>query len=162
MAFLKKLIRSFTKIFGLKASSPRRTLLKAHKSRIIKSSKKSRIKTQKKVATKPRIKTTSSKKSNAKQKPAKAQEKLPKELLVGEITHYFPKIQVVVLKTTSGVVNVGDHIHIQGQSTNFVQKIKSLQIESIDVKSVKKGQLAGLKVDKEAKVGDKVFLAKMS
>jgi hypothetical protein len=35
--------------------------------------------------------------------------------------------------------------------------VKSLQIESLDVKIAKKGQLVGLKAAKKAKVGDKIY-----
>ncbi len=82
--------------------------------------------------------------------------KASKEVCVGVITHYFSAIQVVVLKMTGGV-RVGDTIRIKGGSENFVQKIGSLQIESIDVKTARKGQLVGLKVNKKVKVGSKVF-----
>ena len=79
------------------------------------------------------------------------------EILVGEITHYFARIQVVVVKITKGEINVGERIHIKGKKSDFIQKISSLQIESVDVKSAKKGQLVGLKVEKQAEVGDKVY-----
>ena len=87
-----------------------------------------------------------------------AKQKLLKENLVGEITHFFSKIQVVVIKMTHGQIQAGDRIHIRGKKTNFYQTVKSLQIESVDVKTVHKGQLAGLKVNQSAKEGDKVYL----
>ena len=76
---------------------------------------------------------------------------------MGEITHFFSKIRVVVIKMTSGQIEVGNRIHIKGKSSDFIQTIKSLQIESVDVNAVSKGQLAGLKVDRRAKEGDKVY-----
>jgi len=79
------------------------------------------------------------------------------EICIGEVTHFFSNIEVIVVKITDGKLLVGDQIHIVGHSTNFVQKVKSLQIESVDVKSAKKGQLAGLKVAKRARPGDRIF-----
>jgi len=79
------------------------------------------------------------------------------EICIGEVTHFFSRIQVIVLKMNRGKLLVGDQIHITGRTTDFVQKVKSLQIESVDVKSAKKGQLVGLKVAKKAKPGDRVF-----
>ncbi len=76
---------------------------------------------------------------------------------IGEITHFFAKIQVVVVKVTKSDITVGDEILIKGSYTNFQQKVLSLQIESLDVKSGKKGQLVGMKVVKGPKVGDKVY-----
>ena len=80
-----------------------------------------------------------------------------KTVLVGEITHYFSKISVCVVKVTRQTLTVGDQIKIQGKATNFIQKVHSLQIESVDVRSAKKGRLAGLKVEQIAKPGDKVY-----
>ena len=86
-------------------------------------------------------------------KPALSEER------IGAITHYFSRIQVVVVKLTKDL-KVGEKIRIKGRSTNFVQRVRSLQIESVDVKAAKKGDLVGLKVDKIAKEGDMVFRAK--
>ena len=82
------------------------------------------------------------------------------EVCIGEITHYFSRIQVVVLKITGGKLCVGENIRIQGKGTDFAQKVQSLQIESVDVKSANKGQLVGLKVRKKARPGDKVYKIK--
>lgn len=76
---------------------------------------------------------------------------------IGEITHFFSKIQVVVVKIGKGNLSVGDKIRIQGKSTDFTQTVRSLQIESVDVRSARSGQLIGLKVEREAKVGDKIY-----
>jgi len=76
---------------------------------------------------------------------------------IGLVTHYFSKIEVIVLKMTGGKLSVGETILVKGRTTDFTQKVKSIQIESVDVKQAKKGQLIGLKVVKKAKVGDKVY-----
>lgn len=81
-----------------------------------------------------------------------------KEVCIGEITHYFSRIQVVVLKMTRGKLTVGDQIHIKGRGADFIQKVQSLQIESVDVKVAQKGELVGLKVGKAVKPGNKVFI----
>jgi hypothetical protein len=76
---------------------------------------------------------------------------------VGEITHYFERIKVVVVKITGGSILIGDKLMIIGKKTKFPQKVWSMQIESLDVKVAKKRQLVGLKVDKPVEVGDKVY-----
>lgn len=76
---------------------------------------------------------------------------------VGTITHYFSRIEVVVIKLSKAGIAVGDRIHVVGATTDFTQRVKSLQIESIDVSLAKKGALVGLKVEKRAKEGDKVY-----
>ena len=80
-----------------------------------------------------------------------------REICVGEITHVFSRIQVIVLKLTHEGIAIGQQIHIKGRNTNFCQEVVSLQIESADVKSAKKGQLVGLKIKQSVQVGDKVF-----
>lgn len=84
-------------------------------------------------------------------------QKQTNETCVGEVTHFFSGIKVIVLKMKSSKILVGDKIHIKGRKTDFFQIVKSLQIESVDVKVARKGQLVGLKVSKKAKEGDKVF-----
>ena len=81
----------------------------------------------------------------------------PAGVLTGEVTHYFSKIMVVVVKITRWSLAIGNRIQIKGNITNFSQKVESLQIESRDVKVAPKGQLVGLKVVQSAKPGDKVF-----
>ncbi len=81
----------------------------------------------------------------------------PQGIIVGEITHFFSRIQVVVIKITKGSLKVGDRIQIKGRRTNFNQIVESIQIESVDVKEARQGQLIGLKAKKKAREGDKVF-----
>ena len=81
----------------------------------------------------------------------------PSLVKVGEITHYFERIKVCVVKITQGTILIGDRVTIASAKSSFVQKIWSMQIESVDVKVAKKGQLIGLKVDKAVTVGDIVY-----
>ncbi len=92
-------------------------------------------------------------------KPLKAAPKPVEPILVpaGEITHYFSKIMVCVVKVTGTSLNVGERINIRGAHTDFIQKVGSLQIESVDVRTARKGQLVGLKTDQVCRVGDQVF-----
>lgn len=97
------------------------------------------------------------KKTVSVKKAAQRKSKETNEVLIGEITHYFSRIQVVVLKMTFGRIGIGDQILVKGKKTFFKQPVKSLQVESIDVKSAQKGQLVGLQVDKKVEVGDHVY-----
>jgi hypothetical protein len=80
------------------------------------------------------------------------------DALIGDVTHFFSRIQVVVLKMTKGSLRVNQKVRVWGKGTDFVQKVGSLQIESVDVQTAHKGQLVGLKVDKPVNVGSKVYL----
>lgn len=110
---------------------------------------------KKKILTKPKVKTKKTiPKAKLGRNPLIVTAKSP---LIGEVTHYFSKINVIVLRVNGVPINIGDKINIKGSSTDYIQKVSSLQIESIDVKSAKKGQLVGLKVLKPSQVGDKVY-----
>ena len=47
---------------------------------------------------------------------------------VGKITHYYTDISVGVIEL-SGTLKAGDKIRIKGATTDFVQKVESMQIE---------------------------------
>ncbi|MBF0522743.1 MAG: hypothetical protein HQL24_06780 [Candidatus Omnitrophica bacterium] len=81
----------------------------------------------------------------------------PKMVLIGDVTHFFPRIEVAVVKITGADLKVGDEIRIQSGEGSFTQKVDSMQRESVDVSLARKGQLIGLKVKQEVKAGFKVF-----
>jgi len=83
--------------------------------------------------------------------------KEPQGVLIGEITHFFNKIRVGVIDLTHGPIRLNDEILIQGPQRCFRQRVKSLQIESVDVREAPRGKLVGLKVDQPVRPGDKVF-----
>jgi len=76
---------------------------------------------------------------------------------VGKITHYFSKINVGVIELTKGMLKVGDTIHIKGHTTDYYQKIQSMQVEHNPVDSVKPGESAGMKVESPVREHDLVF-----
>ena len=75
---------------------------------------------------------------------------------VGNVRHFFSKIMVAVLDLT-GTVKVGDTIHFKGDSTDFIQKISSMQMEHTPMAEAHASQSIGLKVEKVVKEQDKVF-----
>ena len=81
-----------------------------------------------------------------------------KEKLVGKITHYFTNIGVAVVEVTSGVLKVGDKIHIKGNTTDFEQTVDSMQVEHENVDKAKKGESIGLKVSEHTREGDEVYV----
>lgn len=148
-----------------KASAKKRSVKRSSKKSSKKSSsrqKKTTVKPKKgrtvgKISRHPKTKRKKIKIAKKRVNKSLKKQKFPKEISVGEVTHYFSKIKVIVLKITGSKLSVGDKIHIIGGITNIFQQVKSLQIESVDVKAARKGQLVGLKVSKKAKEGDRVF-----
>jgi len=75
---------------------------------------------------------------------------------IGKVTHFFTHISVAVIEL-SDVLNVGDTVSFEGASTNFQQKIDSIQIEKQPIQSAKKGQAIGLKTSDRVREGDIVY-----
>jgi len=75
---------------------------------------------------------------------------------IGRVTHYFDRIGVAVLELM-GTVRVGDTIHFHGHSTDFNQKIDSLQIEHKSVSEGNPGQDVALKVSQKVHPHDQVM-----
>ena len=75
---------------------------------------------------------------------------------VGEVSHYFTKIGVAVIELT-GKVKVGDSIAVKGMTTNFEQKVESMQLDKENIEKGEPGQLIGVVVQEKARSGDKVY-----
>ena len=75
---------------------------------------------------------------------------------VGEVTHYYTRIGVAVIRITAPL-RVGDRIAIKGHTTNFEQTVDSMQIEHEAVEEAKPGDLVGLKVVERVREGDIVY-----
>lgn len=110
-----------------------------------------RTKKSKSKTKKPKAKR---KKAKPKAKPKKA--KAPKP--IGKITHFFPNICVAVVELNT-TLKQGDKIKITGHGKEFVQTVKSMQIEHEKVKTAKKGQSIGMKVKEPVKEKDLVYKA---
>jgi putative protease len=77
--------------------------------------------------------------------------------LVGKVTHYFTNIGVAVIELED-TLKVGDEISIEGATTNFQQKVESMQIEHENVQEAKAGDSIGLKVTDRVREGDSVYI----
>lgn len=75
---------------------------------------------------------------------------------IGVVTHFYGKIKVAIIKFKQPF-KVGGEIAIQGATTDFKQKIASMQYDHEAVKAAKKGKEVGIKVKKKVHEGDLVF-----
>jgi putative protease len=75
---------------------------------------------------------------------------------VGRITHFFSKIDVAVIELKAAL-SVGDTIAIKGPTTDFEQRVDSMQIEHKNVQRAEPGQSIGLKVLQRVRETDIVF-----
>ena len=75
---------------------------------------------------------------------------------IGKVTHYFGHVSVGIIELKDALA-VGDNIHIKGHTTDISQGISSMQIEHLDVKQAKSGDVVGVKVPEKVHDGDKVY-----
>ena len=76
---------------------------------------------------------------------------------VGVVEHFFTKISVAAIKITDGELKVGDTIHIVGATTDFKQKVESMQINKQPVEIAKPGDEVGIKVIDRVRENDVVY-----
>ena len=82
---------------------------------------------------------------------------------IGTVTHYYAHVSVAVVKLDPGVtLRVGDNIHIKGHTSDFGQRVDSLQIGHAQVDEVGANDDFGLKVKDHAREHDVVYRVKPS
>jgi putative protease len=79
------------------------------------------------------------------------------ENLVGEVTHYYSKIGVAIVKFLK-TVPVGAKVRFKGATTDFEETVSSMQFDHKEITEAKVGQEVGVKVSQKVREGDKVFL----
>ena len=79
------------------------------------------------------------------------------EVEIGKVSIFFAKPSVAAVEITSGTIAIGDTIKIVGATTNFEQRIESMEIDRKPIPSASAGQSVGIKVKERVRPHDKVF-----
>ncbi len=79
------------------------------------------------------------------------------EQRVGVVIHYWDKIGVAGVRLTEGELNVGDEIHVKGHTSDFTQRVDSIQLEHETVELARPGHDIGVRVVEQAREHDAVF-----
>jgi hypothetical protein len=141
--------------------------------------------TKKKAKAKIKRKKTTAKRPAARKKPVKVAKKKPAQAKVakkparkalapsppppppppgeriGAVTHYFSHLSVAVVKLDPGTtLRVGDKIHVRGHTSDFGQRVESLQVGHAPVNEVGPNDDFGLKVIEHAREHDVVYKVK--
>jgi putative protease len=77
---------------------------------------------------------------------------------IGEVVHFFNNIGVAVIKFNRKV-QAGEEVRFLGATTDFKQKLDSMQLDHKEIKEVAKGKEVGVKVKDRVRTGDEVFAA---
>jgi putative protease len=135
---------------------------------------KTRTKARKAPAKKPAVKKKAAKKAPVRRAPAKAKKpaarRAPRKPVpagpvvepppgerIGIVTHYFNHLSVAVVKVESGSLRIGDNIHFRGHTTDFGQRIDSLQVNHAPVAAVGPRDDFGMKVRDPVRENDVVY-----
>ena len=94
-------------------------------------------------------------KPQVKKEIGEVQEESPRKE-IGEVTDYFTHVEAAAIKLTSSL-NKGDKIRIKGHTTDFEQKVDSMQIHNKESEEAKKGDEIGLKVKDRVRPHDMVY-----
>jgi len=76
---------------------------------------------------------------------------------IGVVTHYFSHLSVAVVKLETGTLRVGDTIHIRGHTSDFKQRVESLQVNHAPVAEVGPKDDFGLRVVEHVREHDVVY-----
>jgi hypothetical protein len=76
---------------------------------------------------------------------------------IGVVTHYYSHLSVATLRLESGTLRVGDVIHIRGHTTDFSQRVESLEVNHAPATEVGPNDDFGLKVVQHAREHDVVY-----
>jgi len=90
-------------------------------------------------------------------KPVSPESMAPPGERIGLVTHYYSHLAVAVVKLEDARLRVGDTIHIRGHTTDFNQRVDSLQVNHAAVQEVGPGDDFGLKVREHAREHDVVY-----
>jgi putative protease len=78
------------------------------------------------------------------------------EVEIGQVSDFFAR-PVVAGITLTGILKVGDRIHIKGHTTDVELTIESMQINNVNVTEGKAEDAIGVKVPDRVRAGDHVF-----
>jgi len=76
---------------------------------------------------------------------------------IGVIVKFFSKPSVAALEVTSGSIKRGDLLRYKGHTTDFTEKVPSMEIDNQPVEEAKAGELVGIKVKERVRENDKVY-----
>jgi len=80
------------------------------------------------------------------------------ETRIGMVTHYYNHLHVAGVTVTDGELHKGDTIHVNGHTSDFEQKVESMEIDHETVDVATAGDQIGLSVIEPAREHDTVYM----
>jgi len=79
------------------------------------------------------------------------------EQLVGTVTHFFKGPSVAIVRLSEDEVAVGDELHFHGHTSDFTEKVGSMEVDHVKVERATVGQEVAIQVVQRARPGDRVL-----
>lgn len=132
------------------------------KKRAVKTKTKKKVRAKRTVVKhRPKAKRKGIRKPPAKKKGAIPQiEGLTLEK-IGDVTHYFPKVKAAAVMILKNSLKAGDEVYVKGHTTDFREKVLSIQLDRVPVAEGKRGEEIGLLVKSRVRIGDSVYKIKV-
>ncbi len=77
---------------------------------------------------------------------------------IGTVSHYFSHLHVAAVEIADGELHTGDVIHIKGHTSDFIQKVASMELEHESVHVAKPGDDIAIAMDEYTREHDSVYL----
>ena len=105
----------------------------------------------------PRKAKPAARPARAAKPPSPPTQPVPTGERIGIVTHYFGHLAVAVVQLEGATLRVGDTIHFRGHTTDFTQRVESLQVDHAPVMEVGPQDDFGLKVIDHVREHDVVY-----
>lgn len=79
------------------------------------------------------------------------------ETRIGTVTHYYNHLHVAGVTITDGELRKGDTIHVVGHTSDFEQKVDSIEIDHEAVEVARSGEQIGLVMIEYVRENDAVY-----
>ncbi len=76
---------------------------------------------------------------------------------IGEVMKFFAKPSVAAVKITSGELLAGDVVKFTGHTTDFEDRIDSMEVDNKQIEKATVGDYIGIKVSDRVRPGDEMF-----
>lgn len=76
---------------------------------------------------------------------------------VGIVTHYYNHLSVAIIKLETASLREGELVRIKGHTSDFTQRVESMEVDHEQVSEAHPGQSLGLRVKEHAREHDVVY-----
>ena len=76
---------------------------------------------------------------------------------VGVVVKFFAKPSVAAIEVTDGTIGQGDTLRYKGHTTDFTEKVGSIELDNQPIEEAKAGDLVGVKVKERVRENDQIY-----